>query len=313
MFQFTNPLNPDTDGDGLLDKPEDDYINAAAGAAESGESANADDNCPIVYNVTQANNDGARRDNGSVITGNWASNPNGDKLGDACDEDDDNDRALDIAETDVGPYFTNPMLADTDSDGCVDGWESITGKDPTLASSKCPTSLTATQQTYARGCHLNLPGTAVGPSFAPGYAGTQWVEMDVDGDGVACQSGTTVTDLDSDNGAGSGLTVPPAEIPDTVEAMGYNMMVSNKDTDGDGCEDWVEIVDVNGDRTANILDVQWVAKRAFNAAPFVVGVPTTSDKVLDIDRNAVNNILDVTLAAKNSALLKANPPCTSEG
>ena len=36
MFQFTNPLNPDTDGDGLLDKPEDDYIAAAAGAAESG-------------------------------------------------------------------------------------------------------------------------------------------------------------------------------------------------------------------------------------------------------------------------------------
>ena len=97
-FQFSNPLNPDTDGDGLLDKPEDDYIAAAASSAESGESVNADDNCPIIYNPTQANNDGKRRDNGTVVPGSWASNPNQDKLGDACDDDDDNDAALDVAE-----------------------------------------------------------------------------------------------------------------------------------------------------------------------------------------------------------------------
>ncbi len=81
VFQLTNPLNPDTDGDGLLDKPEDDYVNAAAGAAEATESVNADDNCPAVYNPDQTNNDGVRRDNGSVVPGSWASNPNAGQAG----------------------------------------------------------------------------------------------------------------------------------------------------------------------------------------------------------------------------------------
>ena len=40
-----------------------------------------------------------------------------------------------------------------------------------------------------------------------------------------------------------------------------------------GCADWIEIDDVNGDRQANILDVQWVAKRAFNVTPFVPVCP----------------------------------------
>jgi hypothetical protein len=296
VFQFTNPLNPDTDGDGYKDAPAPTYQN----------SNTAYDNCPIVFNPTQANNDGMRRDNGTVVPGSWASNPNQDKLGDACDEDDDNDRSLDIAETTVTPY-TDPMKADSDGDGCVDGWEAITGKDPNSAASKCPASLTAAQQTYARGCHLNLPGTAVGPSFAPGYAGTQWVEMDVDGDGLACQSGSTITDADSDDGTGSG-SVAPVQIVDSVEAMGYNLLVSNKDTDGDGCEDWIEIVDINGNRSAELLDVLFVAKRALGVDP-----APGSDKVLDIDKNGAVTILDALVAAKNSSLVKSHSPCASEG
>jgi hypothetical protein len=306
VFQLTNPLNPDTDGDGLLDKPEDDYVNAAAGSAESGESVNADDNCPAVYNPTQTNTDGVRRDNGTVVPGSWASNPNQDKLGDACDEDDDNDRALDAAETTVLPY-TNPLVADSDGDGCVDGWESITGKDPNSAASKCPAALTPALQTLARGCHLNLPGTLFGGPFAPGYGGTEYVEMDVDGDGLACQSGSTITDTDSDDGTGSGTT-PPVQIVDSVEAMGYNLMVSNKDTDGDGCEDWIEIVDVNGNRSAELLDVLFVAKRALGVDP-----APGSDKVLDIDKNGAVTILDALVAAKNSSLVKSHSPCASEG
>jgi len=294
VFMLTNPLNPDTDGDGYKDAPAPTYLN----------SNTAYDNCPAVYNPDQANNDGARRANGAVLPGTWASNPNQDKLGDACDEDDDNDRAMDIAETSVAP-FTNPLVADTDGDRCVDGWESIALSDPTSATSKCPGTLTPALQTLARGCHLNLPGKALAPSFAGplpdhgSYMGTEFVEMDPDGDGILCQSGGAITDPDSDNG--KGLGVAPIEISDKIEAFGYNTAVSNKDTDGDGCEDWVEIADVNGDRVSNIIDVQWVAKRVFN----VVGA-SDSDPIFDIDKNGAINVLDVQLEAQNSSLVKSN-------
>ncbi len=302
--QMSNPLNPDTDGDGLLDKPEDDYIAAAAGAAESGEAVNADDNCPVTYNPTQANNDGKRRDNGSVVPGSWASNPNQDKAGDACDSDDDNDAALDTAEA-LAPV-TDPLNPDGDGDGCVDGWESMRGTDPNSAASKCPASLNANLQKYVKGCHINLPGPD-GGSFINGYSGSLWLEMDADGDGLVCQTGSTITDTDSDDGTGS-LTTPPVEIVDAVEAMGYNTAVSRKDTDGDGCEDWIEIVDVNGNRSAELLDVLFVAKRALGVDP-----APGSDKVLDIDKNGAVTILDALVAAKNSSLVKSHSPCASEG
>ena len=111
---------------------------------------NADDNCPSVANPTQANNDGKRRDNGSVVPGSWASNPNQDKMGDACDPDDDNDRADDVAELaredpPGTPDSTNPLAFDSDGDRCVDGVEGYLGKDPTLKTSKCPAAMSAAQ------------------------------------------------------------------------------------------------------------------------------------------------------------------------
>ncbi len=99
------------------------------------------------------------------------------------------------------------------------------------------------------------------------------------------------------------------EIVDAVEAMGYNTALSRKDTDGDGCEDWIEIVDVNGNRSANILDVLFVAKRALAA----LTRRPPSDRVLDIDKNGAVTILDALVAAKNSSLVKSQSPCTSEG
>ena len=84
-------------------------------------------------------------------------------------------------------------------------------------------------------------------------------------------------------------------------------MPANKDTDGDGCQDWVEIVDLNGNRSAEILDVLFVAKRALGVDP-----SPGSDVVLDVDKNGAVTILDALVAAKNSSLVKANT-CTSEG
>ncbi len=61
---------------------------------------------------------------------------------------------------------------------------------------------------------------------------------------------------------------------------GYTTCADPTDSDDDSCADWIEIVDVNGDRVANILDVLWVAKRAFGLIP-----ASESDGVLDIDKN----------------------------
>ena len=85
---------------------------------------------------------------------------------------------------------------------------------------------------------------------------------------------------------------------------GYTTCANPTDSDNDSCADWIEIVDVNGDRVANILDVQWVAKRAFGLI-----LASESDGVLDIDKNGSLNILDVVAAAKNSSLMKSHSPC----
>jgi hypothetical protein len=314
MYQFTDPTVQDTDGDGILDKPEDDYIAAAAGAAEATEAVNADDNCPSIANANQANNDGKRRDNGSVVPGSWASNPIGDKMGDACDPDDDNDMAVDVAELaredPVGtPDPTNPLVMDGDLDGCLDGVEGYLGTDPTLKTSACPASLSAAMLKFFRACRWNEPPT--------GYGGGLWdteydglednVEWDADGDGLNCQSGTSIPDADNDDGTGTGA-LAPVQIVDNVENKGYGLLAANKDTDGDGCEDWIEIVDINGNRSAELLDVLFIAKRALGVDP-----APGSDVVMDIDKNGSVSILDALVAAKNSSLVKSHSPCASEG
>jgi hypothetical protein len=158
------------------------------------------------------------------------------------------------------------------------------------------------QQVYFRGCQINLPDPALYPLFSPGYSGAA-VEMNVDGDGILCGSGG---DRDSDNGTGSGGAAPQ-EIEDSIEAFCYGLGIANKDTDGDGCADWIEIVDINGSRQANIVDVLLVAKRAFNILP-----PSDSDPLFDVNKNGTIGIVDVLLAAYNSSLLKPNSTCLPE-
>jgi DNA-binding beta-propeller fold protein YncE len=80
------------------------------------------DNCAGIANDSQADNEL-------------------DGLGDECDQDDDNDAALDIYETNTGTFVSatdtgsNPLLADTDSDGFDDGLEVALGSDPNDAGS----------------------------------------------------------------------------------------------------------------------------------------------------------------------------------
>jgi len=96
----SGPPPVDTDGDGVPDTL---------------------DNCPLIYNPDQLNTDGQRRPNGLQIDGDWASNPAQDKLGDACDPDDDNDALPDSQEFDDHcPYR---LVADSDGDTVLDGYE----------------------------------------------------------------------------------------------------------------------------------------------------------------------------------------------
>ena len=312
MFMFTNPVNNDTDGDGFLDKPANVYGN------------NTDvsmDNCPSVYNPTQLNSDGARRVNGGKITNIYASTPGQDKLGDACDDDNDNDGAVNGYES-AAAQGTEPLQLDTDCDTVMDGAElrvndAATAKNPAVKS-----AWSNVQQVYYRGCHINTAKNSE-------HSYTDWdaeydgleddAENDLDGDGIICP-----TDKDSDNGTGTGAG-GKAEVIDQVEAYGYNTGLANKDTDGDGCDDWVEIHDINGDRTVDSSDYSLLAKRFANKIlsdctggvyPGAVPCSCVSDLIFDVNKDGTIDSSDISSMGKNSCLLKIGvggcPTCPAE-
>jgi len=308
MFMFTNPVNPDTDGDGFKDKPSNAY----------GDNTDPTmDNCPSVYNPTQLNSDGHRRPTGSRVPGvveGGASNPSTDKMGDACDTDNDNDGATDGYELGWkggGANATDPLVMDTDGDGITDGAEMfmVNGGD-TLnfdpknpAKKGLPTSFNSTVQAYYRGCHINVNDDPVTgyPAFA-GYGVTNHVEYDQDGDGIVCP-----TDIDNDNGRGLGLgAATKKEVTDAVEAFGYNTALSRTDTDGDGCDDWVEIHDLNGDRKVSIGDLNALAKRGAGIIP---GDDPVSEKIFDVNKDGKISIGDQNQIAQNSCGQKAWGGC----
>jgi hypothetical protein len=289
IFQQTNPLNSDTDGDGYKDAP----------VPTSTNTNTAYDNCPGAYNPGQENNDGLRRDNGDIV-GSWASNPNQDYMGDACDPDDDNDGLPDTYE--IKTAGSNPFALDSDGNTINDGAEVINGKNPMVKAS-FPVWSDAVNQLYYRGCHINLPTNLAQPLWAAEYdLVDDNVEMDIDGDGIKC---TPVgVDPDSDNGTGTkvgGVYVPgPVGYADRVEAFRYALGIANYDTDGDGCPDWIEITDVSGDRKADINDVFIVAAKAF--PPTNVTDAGTLARDLDASMQVANN--DVFAAALNSAFVR---------
>ncbi|MFH1652559.1 MAG: thrombospondin type 3 repeat-containing protein [Pseudomonadota bacterium] len=95
----TDPMKADTDGDGLGDGDE-----VTKGYNPLSKDSDADtindnlDNCPIVQNTDQSDVDG-------------------DKIGDVCDADADNDGVL---ATDNCPLKANPFQSDIDTDGTGD-------------------------------------------------------------------------------------------------------------------------------------------------------------------------------------------------
>jgi hypothetical protein len=289
-------------------------VTAEGGATgEAGEAANLDDNCPTVANPDQLNSDGQRRDNGTKTTGLYASNPNQDKMGDACDEDDDDDGATDAYElsTDGGKVASDPLKIDSDGDRCMDGAEWRLGTNPN--DNAVEPAWSNVQQVYYRGCHIN---TAIEEE----HSYTDWdaeydgvendVEYDPDGDGIVCS-----TDKDSDNGTGT-LAVAKVEIADSIEAFCYNTGLMNKDSDGDGCADWVEIHDLNGDRTVNVGDSLNLSGATKCRKAGLATSDPVAFRICDITCDGFINVGDDLSLAKNQCAAKPNtggcPMCAPE-
>ena len=131
-------IEADADGDGLGDEtqdPDDDNDTVNDGS----------DNCPLVANTDQANNDSDAlgdacdpdddndtvndgSDNCPLVANTDQANNDSDAQGDACDPDDDNDTVND--GSDNCPLVANTDQADLDADGVGDACDSTDGPLP---------------------------------------------------------------------------------------------------------------------------------------------------------------------------------------
>ncbi len=256
MFQFTNPHDSDTDDDGSPDL-HDDGADETPGTKNSVSDTAIDDNCPSESNASQANTD-----SGNVPFTSDSSNVHQDLVGDACDDDLDNDDMSNVAES--GNYddtagggtfcapaasggsanFTTDTDNDSDNDIGLDGMECKYATDPSDAGTDGSLSQIGglggdglgdgAEETFYRTQKINKPG------------GGQ--EDNPDGDGNA----TGDADSDSDN---DGLT-------DGREVKFYGTEPSNNDSDQDICSDGREVADVTGDRLVNVIDLSQVAAKS---------------------------------------------------
>ena len=174
-------------------------IKDLGGDADADVVPDAVDNCPSVGNPDQANVDGQRQPNGSQVDGEWASNPAQDGLGDVCDSDNDNDGLPDSSEYEAScPYR---LVADSDGDRALDGYEAAMGSDPCNAASKpvC-TGTTDSDGDGFTDCmeHSGYNTCAFAGDTAPGYT-TCASPTDSDGDG--CPDWIEIVDVNGDRKA----------------------------------------------------------------------------------------------------------------
>ena len=74
------------------------------------------------------------------------------------------------------------------------------------------------------------------------------------------------------------------------------------DSDGDGCADTLEVMDINGDRKVSVGDQTALAKRAAGFPAFT-GDPV-SDAIYDVNKDGKISVGDQTLMAKNTCQQK---------
>ncbi len=209
----------------------------------------ATDNCDFDANPAQTNTDAAP----IPLSGSPNDNTiaNSDIFGDTCDLDDDNDTIVDTAEA-AGCNASGALqslLADTDGDRVRDAAECALGTNPNNFSSKPP-------------------------AFPPG---------DSDGDGLTSAFegiiGSNPNDNDSDDDG----------ILDGFEYKGYSTSPTTVNTDGDNCDDNVEVASVDTNTVVNSNDLLIVALNF-----------TLTDRFNpDIDKNGTVNSNDLLIVALN--------------
>jgi hypothetical protein len=235
----SEPCDPDTD---------DDF------------TADGADNCVLVHNFFQTNSDSIPHDNGPGIASIDTTVANGDGLGDACDDDDDNDGLLDVDDGTGVCGESNPGLHPSAAGGDVTNDDDGDGN----------------------------PAPPLGSDMADD--GPSW-DVDNDGtlDGYECSHGSDPSDPTS---LPSPEPPSPPEasedldsdgLPNEWERRGWGTDPNHSDSDGDGIGDCVEVMDLDGNGVVNFAgDTIPVAKASVQP-----GFGRTM--AYDFDKNGVVN------------------------
>jgi subtilisin family serine protease len=214
---------------------------------------NGPDNCPAVANPDQANHDG-------------------DRAGDACDVDDDNDG---VADADDAFPFDPDESVDTDGDGVGDNADTDDDGDGVPdGADACPATASGTV-TDADGCPVaDSDGDGVGDAEdnCPGVANAGQQDQDGDGAGDACDD-----DRDGDGASDGADNCPTTPNPGQADA--------DADGIGDACDG-----DVDGDGAANEADNCPVLANAGQADQDGDGVGDACDG--DVDGDGAANEAD---------------------
>jgi hypothetical protein len=221
----------DTDGDGVLDHM---------------------DNCVTVPNTDQLNSDGGRRPAGlNIPNTTFVSNPSQDKMGDACDPDDDNDSLPDSEESDG--QCPQRLVADSDGDTVLDGYEVAMGYDPCSAASK---------PTWEGGSDSDADGLPDGVErlgyntcvfSGDSYPGYTTCTNPIDSDGDGCADRIEIHDLNGDR------RVTGADALYLAKAVSGSTVVTDPVS--------FDIYDVNQDGRLSGADFLQLAKNTCSARP----------------------------------------------
>jgi hypothetical protein len=215
-------------------------------------------------------------------------------MGDACNPDIDADGLPNTVE---GISASNPINPDSDGNHCLDGPKALLGVSLTNASALCSSvTFGVAQEKFFRACRWNLPitgafGTTWDGHNSTGNAATSRTELRPYATGADCIDNAGLNVTNNDNNGDT--------ITDPIVVEGYYANPVSKDTDGDGCADWVQINDVNGDGFVNSTDVGIVA-----SAPLLPR-NAGADLVYDVNKDSFINASDTGQVAVNQ--------CTANG
>jgi polyhydroxybutyrate depolymerase len=199
----------------------------------------ANDNCPIDENFSQANTDANFIDLSPPKAYDDLTLAFSDTLGDACDPDDDNDGLADVAETTnpacpMATGTTIPLVADSDGDRVLDGAECALGKDP----------VDTTMRPSEAECGLpsDTDGDGVLDFRETCYFGTDPGLLNTDGD--TCHDGKEVASINLDS------NVTAIDLSQVAQSFGPSTG-----------QNYILDFDMTRDGTIGAIDLGFVAQR----------------------------------------------------